>query len=72
MQTIDQVIVEAPAFAGLKPEYVRLIASWERSIEVGADEYVLREGERAQTFYGAPGLTVGEFALRAGVGLRAG
>jgi CRP-like cAMP-binding protein len=51
MQTIDQVIVEAPAFAGLKPEYVRLIASWERSIEVGADEYVLREGERAQTFY---------------------
>jgi CRP-like cAMP-binding protein len=51
MQTIDELIAEAPVFAGLKPEYLQLISSWGRLIELDADEYVLREGERAQTFY---------------------
>jgi CRP-like cAMP-binding protein len=51
MQTIDELIAEAPVFAGLKPEYLQLISSWGRLVELDADEYVLREGERAQTFY---------------------
>jgi CRP-like cAMP-binding protein len=51
MQTIDELIAEAPVFAGLKPEYIQLISSWGRLVEVDSDEYVLREGERAQTFY---------------------
>jgi CRP-like cAMP-binding protein len=51
MQTIDELIAEATVFAGLKPEYIKLISSWGRLIELDADEYVLREGERAQTFY---------------------
>ncbi len=51
MQTIDELIAEAPVFAGLKPEYLQMIASWGRLIDIDADEYVLREGERAQTFY---------------------
>jgi CRP-like cAMP-binding protein len=51
MQTIDELIAEAPVFAGLKPDYLQLISSWGRLIDVDADEYVLREGERAQTFY---------------------
>ncbi len=51
MQTIDELIAEAPVFAGLKPDYIQLISSWGRLVEVDSDEYVLREGERAQTFY---------------------
>ena len=51
MQTIDELIAEAPVFAGLKPDYLQLISSWGRLVELDADEYVLREGERAQTFY---------------------
>lgn len=51
MQTTEQLIMHAPVFAGLKAEHLRLICSWERAIEVGADEYVLREGERAQKFF---------------------
>jgi CRP-like cAMP-binding protein len=51
MQTIDELIAEAFVFAGLKPEYLKMISSWGRLIDVEADEYVLREGERAQTFY---------------------
>ncbi|MGO9972164.1 MAG: Crp/Fnr family transcriptional regulator [Solirubrobacteraceae bacterium] len=51
MQTIDELIAEAPVFAGLKHEYLQLIASWARLVDVEPDEYVLREGERAQTFY---------------------
>ncbi|MGO9902735.1 MAG: Crp/Fnr family transcriptional regulator [Solirubrobacteraceae bacterium] len=51
MQTIGELIAEAPVFAGLKPEYVQLISSWGRLLDVDPDEYVLREGERAQTFY---------------------
>ncbi len=51
MQTNQQSAIEASVFAGLRPEYLSLISSWERSIQVDADEYVLREGERARTFY---------------------
>ncbi len=51
MQTIDELIAEAPVFAGLKPDYLQLISSWGRLMDIDADEYVLREGERAQTFY---------------------
>jgi CRP-like cAMP-binding protein len=51
MQTIDELIAEAPVFAGLKPEYIKLISGWARLTDVEADEYVLREGDRAQTFY---------------------
>ena len=51
MQTLDELIAEAPVFAGLKPEYIQLISSWGRLIDMDGDEYVLREGERAQTFY---------------------
>ena len=51
MQTIDELIAEAPVFAGLKPDYLQMIASWGRLIDVEADEYVLREGERAQTYW---------------------
>ncbi|MGO9754398.1 MAG: Crp/Fnr family transcriptional regulator [Solirubrobacteraceae bacterium] len=51
MQTVEELIAEAPVFAGLKPEYLELISGWGKLIDLNADEYVLREGDRAQTFY---------------------
>ncbi|MGO9899862.1 MAG: Crp/Fnr family transcriptional regulator [Solirubrobacteraceae bacterium] len=51
MQTKDELIAEASVFAGLKPEHLKMISSWARLIDLEPDQYVLREGERAQTFY---------------------
>jgi CRP-like cAMP-binding protein len=51
VQTIDQLIAEAPTFAGLSPEQLEFIAgcAWNERVEAGT--YLLREGEPAERFY---------------------
>jgi CRP/FNR family transcriptional regulator, cyclic AMP receptor protein len=51
MRTIDQLIAEAPTFAGLSEEHLAIIAgcAWNQHIE--ADVRLLRAGEPAEHFY---------------------
>ena len=51
MRTVDQLLAEAPAFEGMSPEHLELIAGCGRNevYEVGA--YLLREGDPADRFY---------------------
>ena len=50
MQTIDELIVAAPVFAGLEPEQLKLIAGCAHNEHVAAGT-CCREGERAERFY---------------------
>jgi CRP/FNR family transcriptional regulator, cyclic AMP receptor protein len=51
MRTIDALLTEVPAFEGMAPERLELIAGCavNRVFETG--EYLLREGEAAASFY---------------------
>lgn len=51
MQTIEELLAEAPAFAGMSNEHLELIAgcAQNRSYEEGA--YLMREGDAADSFY---------------------
>jgi len=50
-QTIDQLLVEVPAFEGLDPEYLELIAGCGVNRVVEAGTYLWREGEPADDFF---------------------
>jgi CRP/FNR family transcriptional regulator, cyclic AMP receptor protein len=51
MRTIDQLIAEAPTFAGLAPEHLELIAGCAWNEHVAAGTRLLREGDPAERFY---------------------
>jgi len=51
MQTIDELIAEAPTFAGLTADQLELIAGCASTAHAGAGELLLREGDAAERFY---------------------
>jgi CRP-like cAMP-binding protein len=51
MRTIDQLLGELPAFAGLEPGYLELIAGCGVNRVFEAGEQLFREGEQANSFY---------------------
>jgi CRP-like cAMP-binding protein len=51
MRTIDELIGELPAFEGLAPDQLDLIAGCGENRSFNAGQYLLREGEPANRFY---------------------
>lgn len=51
MRTIDQLIADAPLFAGLDPGQLELLAGCGRNTHIGPGELVLREGDPADRFF---------------------
>ena len=51
MQTIDQLISQAPIFAGLAPAHIALIGGCARNEHVDAGTLLLREGDPAERFF---------------------
>ncbi len=51
MQTIEQLLAEAPAFNGMSLEHLELIAGCAQNKTATDGEYLMREGDPADTFY---------------------
>ncbi len=51
VRTIDVLLSECPVFAGLDAVDLELIAGCGRNVRFGAEQYLFREGEPADTFY---------------------
>jgi CRP/FNR family transcriptional regulator, cyclic AMP receptor protein len=51
VQTIEQLIAEAPTFTGLEPSQFELIAGCARNQHMEANALLMREGEPADTFF---------------------
>jgi CRP/FNR family cyclic AMP-dependent transcriptional regulator len=51
MRTIDQLLAEVPAFEGMEPAQLELIAGCARNRVVDRDAYLMREGEPANEFF---------------------
>jgi CRP-like cAMP-binding protein len=51
MQTVDELIAEAPAFEGMSPAHLELIAGCAGNEVFKADAYRMREGDPAERFY---------------------
>ena len=51
MQTIEQLLAEAPAFNGMSEDHLALIAGCARNAVFEDGEYLMREGDEAKSFY---------------------
>jgi CRP-like cAMP-binding protein len=51
MKTMDSLIAELPAFEGLSPVQLELIAGCATNARAAGGEYLFREGGRADVFY---------------------
>ena len=51
MHTLDELIADAPVFAGLRPDDLTLIAGCAQNVGFDEDKLLFREGEPADTFY---------------------
>ena len=51
MKEMDALIAEMPAFRGLAPAQLELIAGCATNVRAAAGEYLFREGEPADVFY---------------------
>jgi CRP-like cAMP-binding protein len=51
VQTVDELISQAPVFAGLAPAHIALIAGCARNQHADAGTLLLREGNPAETFF---------------------
>ena len=51
MRTIDELIAEAPTFAGLAPEYLELIAGCAWNQHLNAGTVLMRAGDPADRFF---------------------
>jgi CRP-like cAMP-binding protein len=51
VQTVEQLIVELPVFAGLAPEDLTLIAGCARTMQAAAGDEMFREGDPADAFF---------------------
>ena len=51
MQTIEQLIAEAPVFDGMSEEHLALIAGCAQNQAFRDGEYLMREGDGAETFF---------------------
>lgn len=51
MQTVEQLLAEAPAFIGMSQEQLALIAGCAQNRTYTDGEYLMREGDPADTFF---------------------
>jgi CRP/FNR family cyclic AMP-dependent transcriptional regulator len=51
MRTLDELVEDVPALAGLAAEHRDLITGCAINTRFASGEYLMREGERADTFY---------------------
>ena len=51
MQTLDELIATSSVFEGLSGDYLKLVAGCGRNVHVEPDQYLLREGDPADTFF---------------------
>jgi CRP/FNR family cyclic AMP-dependent transcriptional regulator len=51
VQTIEQLLAEAPAFNGMSQEHLELIAGCAQNKTFEDGKYLMREGDLADTFY---------------------
>jgi CRP/FNR family transcriptional regulator, cyclic AMP receptor protein len=51
VRTLDDLVLEAPVFAGLEPRYAGLLAGCARTAGWEAGDMLFREGEPADLFY---------------------
>lgn len=51
METLERIIAEHPFFAGLDNGFTRLMVSCASNVRFKTGEYILREGDPANTFY---------------------
>jgi CRP-like cAMP-binding protein len=51
VRTVEQLLTEAPVFAGLPTEHLQLIAGCAGTMQAQAGEELFREGEPADRFY---------------------
>jgi CRP/FNR family transcriptional regulator, cyclic AMP receptor protein len=51
MRTIDELLAEAPAFEGMSREHLELIAGCAQNRTYTDGEYLMREGDPADTFF---------------------
>ena len=51
MQAIDELLAEAPAFEGMAPAHLELIAGCARNEVFEQGDYLMREGDPADHFY---------------------
>ncbi len=51
MQTIEQLLAEAPAFNGMSQEHLELIAGCAQNTTFEDGKYLMREGDSADRFY---------------------
>jgi CRP/FNR family transcriptional regulator, cyclic AMP receptor protein len=51
VQTIEELLVEAPAFEGMSEEHLALIAGCAQNRAFTDGEYLMREGDPADSFY---------------------
>ena len=51
MQTIEDLLNEVPAFDGIDPAALELIAGCGSNVQFRPDEVIFREGDAADTFY---------------------
>ncbi len=51
MQTIEQLLVQAPTFEGMSDEHLALIAGCAQNRAFRQGEYLMREGDPANSFY---------------------
>jgi CRP/FNR family cyclic AMP-dependent transcriptional regulator len=51
MKTLDKVVLEAPIFAGIDPAFADLLAGCSTTAGAGRGEMIVRQGDRADTFW---------------------
>jgi CRP/FNR family transcriptional regulator, cyclic AMP receptor protein len=51
VQTVEQLLAEAPAFDGMSEDHLALIAGCAQNKTFTDDEYLMREGDPADTFF---------------------
>lgn len=51
MRTIDELLTEVPAFEGMTPGQLELIAGCAHNVVFEKDDFLLREGDPAEVFY---------------------
>ncbi len=50
-RTLEPIIAEHPFFAGLAPEYLELVTGCAKNVRFDENEFLFREGQKAEEFY---------------------
>ncbi len=51
METLERILIEHPFFAGMKEEHMDLLVGCASNVRFDAGQFILREGQEANSFY---------------------